>query len=158
MRRGAPHCDGRLRDPLLSAVQCARSAGIDVIITDHHLPEPRLPEAVAIVNPNRHDSVYVNRNLCGAGLAFQFAAGLFHALRMPLRRGCALTRSLLKLAAIGTVAGVVPLIGENRAIVSLGLRGLAEVRNPGLRVLLDTIGIPPGRAATAREISFRLAP
>ena len=141
-----------------SAIQCAKSAGIDVIITDHHLPEPRLPEAVAIVNPNRHDSVYGNRNLCGAGLAFQFAAGLFQALRMPQRRVAALTRSLLKLAAIGTVADVVPLVGENRAIVSLGLQGLAEVRNPGLRVLLDTIGIPPGRAATAREISFRLAP
>jgi len=141
-----------------SAVQYARSAGIDVIITDHHLPEPRLPEAVAIVNPNRHDSVYGNRNLCGAGLAFQFAAGLFHALRMPLRRVAALTRSLLKLAAIGTVADVVPLVGENRAIVSLGLQGLTEVRNPGLRVLLDAIGIPPGRAVTAREISFRLAP
>lgn len=141
-----------------SAIQCAKSAGIDVIITDHHLPEPRLPEAAAIVNPNRHDSVYGNRNLCGAGLAFQFAAGLFQALRMPQRRADALTRSLLKLAAIGTVADVVPLVGENRAIGSLGLQGLTEVRNPGLRVLLDTIGIPPGRAATAHEISFRLAP
>ena len=86
------------------------------------------------------------------------AAGLFDALRMPARRVAALKRSLLKLAAIGTVADVVPLVGENRAIVSLGLRGLAEVKNPGLRVLLDAIGIPSGRVATAREISFRLAP
>jgi len=69
-----------------------------------------------------------------------------------------LARSLCKLAAIGTIADVVPLVGENRAIVSLGLRCLADVRNPGLRALLDAIGIPPGRRPTTREIAFRLAP
>ena len=70
----------------------------------------------------------------------------------------ALLRSFVKLAAIGTVADVVPLVGENRALVSLGLRALTTVRNPGLRALLDAAGIPAGRMPTGREIAFRLAP
>jgi len=141
-----------------SAVHCANSAAIDVVVTDHHLPESRLPEAVAVVNPTRCDSAYPNRNLCSAGLAFQIAAGLLRALRMPEKRSMALLRSFIKLAAIGTVADVVPLVGENRALVSLGLRALTTVRNPGLRALLDAAGIPAGRMPTGREIAFRLAP
>ena len=141
-----------------SAIQRAKAAGIDVIVTDHHLPESRLPAAVAIVNPTRPDSVYPNRNLCGAGVAFQFSAGLLRAMKMPAPKASALVQSFCKLAAIGTIADVVPLVGENRAIVSLGLRCLADVRNPGLRALLDAIGIPPGRRPTTREVAFRLAP
>ena len=141
-----------------SAVHCANSAAIDVVVTDHHLPESRLPEAVAVVNPTRCDSAYANRSLCSAGLAFQIAAGLLRALRMPEKRSMALLRSFIKLAAIGTVADVVPLVGENRALVSLGLRALTTVRNPGLRALLDAAGIPAGRMPTGREIAFRLAP
>jgi single-stranded-DNA-specific exonuclease len=141
-----------------SAVRCAKSAAIDVVITDHHLPESRLPEAVAVVNPTRCDSAYANRSLCSAGLAFQIAAGLLRALQMPEKRAMALLRSFIKLAAIGTVADVVPLVGENRALVSLGLRALTTVRNPGLRALLDAAGIPDGRMPTGREIAFRLAP
>jgi single-stranded-DNA-specific exonuclease len=141
-----------------SAIQRAKAAGIDVIITDHHLPELHLPDAVAIVNPTRRDSVYPNRNLCGAGVAYQFSAGPLRALRVREQKATAVARSLCKLAAIGTIADVVPLVGENRAIVSLGLRCLADVRNPGLRALLDAIGIPPGRRPTTREVAFRLAP
>lgn len=140
------------------AIQRAKAAGIDVIVTDHHLPELHLPPALAIVNPTRRDSVYPNRNLCGAGIAYQFSVGLLRAIRAPEQRATAIARSLCKLAAIGTVADVVPLVGENRAIVSLGLRCLADVRNPGLRALLDAVGIRPGRRPTTREIAFRLAP
>ena len=141
-----------------SAVRCANNAGIDVVVADHHLPESDLPDAVAVVNPTRSDSAYANRNLCSAGLAFQIVAGLLRALRMPEKRLMALLRSFIKLAAIGTVADVVPLVGENRALVSLGLRALTTVRNPGLRALLDAAGIPAGRMPTGREIAFRLAP
>jgi single-stranded-DNA-specific exonuclease len=77
---------------------------------------------------------------------------------MPEKRSVALLRSFIKLAAIGTVADVVALVGENRALVSLGLRALTTVRNPGLRALLDAAGIPAGRMPTGREIAFRLAP
>ena len=140
------------------AVQYANGAGIDVIITDHHVPEASLPAALAVVNPARRDSSYENRNLCGAGVAFQFAAGIFRARQVPEQRAAAFLRSFCKLAAIGTVADVVPLVGENRAIVSLGLRSLIDVRNLGLRALLDAIGIPSGRAPTARDVAFRLAP
>jgi len=141
-----------------SAIQHAKSSGIDVIITDHHLPELHLPDAVAIVNPTRRDSVYPNRNLCGAGIAYQFSAGLLRAIGVPEQKATELARSLCKLAAIGTIADVVPLVGENRAIVSLGLRCLADVRSPGLRALLDASGMPPGRRPSTREIAFRLAP
>jgi single-stranded-DNA-specific exonuclease len=141
-----------------SAIQHAKAVGIDVIITDHHLPELHLPDAVAIVNPTRRDSVYPNRNLCGAGIAYQFSAGLLRAIGVPEQKAAVVARSFCKLAAIGTIADVVPLVGENRAIVSLGLRCLADIRNPGLRALLDDIGIPAGRAPTARDVAFRLAP
>ena len=132
-----------------SAIQHAKAVGIDVIITDHHLPELHLPAALAIVNPTRRDSVYPNRNLCGAGIAYQFSVGLLRAIRAPEQRATAITRSLCKLAAIGTIADVVPLVGENRSIASLGLRCLADVSSPGLRALLDATGIPPGRSRFA---------
>ena len=143
---------------LFSAVHCANSAAIDVVVTDHHLPESRLPEAVAVVNPTRCDSAYANRNLCSAGLAFQIAAGLLRLRECPRTDRWRSRRSFIKLAAIGTVADVVPLVGDNRALVSLGLRALESVRNPGLRALLDAARIPAGRMPTGREIAFRLAP
>lgn len=110
------------------------------------------------MNPTRRDSVYPNRNLCGAGIAYQFSAGLLRAIGVPEQNATVVARSFCKLAAIGTIADVVPLVGENRTIVSLGLRCLADIRNPGLRALLDEIGIPAGRAPTARDVAFRLAP
>jgi single-stranded-DNA-specific exonuclease len=140
------------------AVQFANCRGIDVIIIDHHLPDCELPVALAVVNPNRRDSTYSNRCLCGAGLTYQFAAGLFHAMLMPKRRTRELLASFIKLAAVATVADVAPLVGENRAIVHLGLQGLADIRSPGLRLLLESAGIPSGQPPTAREVAFRLAP
>jgi single-stranded-DNA-specific exonuclease len=142
----------------LVTIQRANKCGIDVIITDHHIPDSELPPALAIINPNRTDSAYANRHLCGAGLAFKFAAGLLSRMQIPERKGRELLASFLKLAAIATIADVMPLVGENRAMVRLGLRGLAEVKSQGLRLLLEAARIPAGRAPTAREIAFQLAP
>ncbi|HEY7391175.1 MAG TPA: DHH family phosphoesterase, partial [Bryobacteraceae bacterium] len=90
----------------LDAVQRANRYGIDVIITDHHIPDSELPAALAIVNPNRTDSVYPNRHLCGAGLAFKFAAGLLSRLQIPGQKQRELLASFLKLTAIATIADV----------------------------------------------------
>lgn len=140
------------------AVERARELGIDVIVTDHHLPEAELPAALAVVNPNRIDCAYPEKNLCGAGVAFKLAQGLLATLGWPREKLERILASFLKLVAIATVADVVPLTGENRIIVAHGLRGLANVRNAGLRALLDAAGVEPGRAPTAYQVAFRVAP
>jgi single-stranded-DNA-specific exonuclease len=135
----------------------ANELGIDVIITDHHLPEDDLPPAFAVINPNRADCAYPSKNLCGAGVAFKLAHALIGSLKWPLEKTRRIIESFLKLVAIATVADVVPLTGENRVIVKHGLAGLSEVRNAGLRALLDLAGFgasPP----TARQVAFQLAP
>ena len=140
-------------------VEHARGLGIDVIVTDHHLPEAELPPAIAVLNPNRPDCAYPEKNLCGAGVAFKLMDAL--AVRFGWEGGkrARLLDSFLKLVAIATVADVVPLTGENRVIVKRGLEGLNEVRNPGLRALLDVSGFPPGEPTpSASQIAFRVAP
>ena len=134
-------------------VRTASALGIDTIVTDHHLPEAELPPAVAVMNPNRPDCVYPEKNLCGAGVALKLIQALLE--RHPKR--AAFIESFLKLVAIATVADVVPLTGENRVIVKRGLEGLRDVRNLGLRALLDVSELGEG-APTAREIAFRVAP
>jgi single-stranded-DNA-specific exonuclease len=140
-----------------AAIEKARELGVDVIVTDHHLPEAELPPALALVNPNRIDCGYANKNLCGAGVAFKLA----HAVL--LRGGCAEARlarileSLLKLVAIATIADIVPLTGENRVIARHGLNGLRDPRNPGLRALLEAAGIR-NRVPNTGEVGFRVAP
>jgi single-stranded-DNA-specific exonuclease len=139
-------------------VERANQLGIDVIVTDHHLPEAALPPAVAVLNPNRPDCGYPNKNLCGAGVAFKLVQGLLARQDWAadkLRRVC---ESFLKLVAIATVADVVPLTGENRVIVSQGLAGLNHSRNPGLRALLDVAGFADGAAPSARQVAFQIAP
>jgi single-stranded-DNA-specific exonuclease len=139
-------------------VRQARELGVDVIVTDHHLPEAELPPATAVLNPNRRDCGYPEKNLCGAGVAFKLAQGLMKELGWAEARTRALTESLLKMVAIATVADVVPLVGENRVIVKHGLAGLREVRNPGLRALLRVAGFREGEALTAGQVAFRVAP
>jgi single-stranded-DNA-specific exonuclease len=139
-------------------VRRANELSIDVIVTDHHLPESELPPALAVLNPNRPDCPYPEKNLCGAGVAFKLVQALLATLEWPpekLRRVCL---SFLKLAAIATVADVVPLTGENRIIVHLGLAGLGSVRNPGLRALLDVAGFPADSVPTSRQVAFQIAP
>jgi single-stranded-DNA-specific exonuclease len=139
-------------------VRHARDFGIDVIVTDHHLPEAELPPAVAVLNPNRLDCPYPEKNLCGAGVALKLMDALIAASGWDNAKRERLISSLLKLVAIATVADVVPLVGENRAIVKIGLSGLRQVKNPGLRALLDVSGLAEGESPTAGQVAFRVAP
>lgn len=139
-------------------VRHARERGIDVIVTDHHLPDTELPPAVAVLNPNRPDCHYPNKNLCGAGVAFKLVQALLSRSSLTPERQAALLDSFLKPVAIATVADIVPLIGENRVIVRRGLSGLRQVRNPGLRALLAVAGFDDGETPSANQVAFRLAP
>jgi single-stranded-DNA-specific exonuclease len=139
-------------------VRHASALGIDVIVTDHHLPEAELPPAVAVLNPNRADCTYPEKNLCGAGVAFKLIDALTSKLGWETARRERILDSLLKLVAIATVADVVPLTGENRVIVKRGLEGLRNVRNPGLRALLDVSGFNEGDSPSARQVAFQIAP
>jgi single-stranded-DNA-specific exonuclease len=140
-----------------AAIARANELGIDVIVTDHHLPEVELPPALAVINPNRTDCAYPNKNLCGAGVAFKLAHAVLAAAGWPDARLYRVLESFLKLVAIATVADIVPLTGENRVIVKHGLSGLRDVRNPGLRALLNAAGFA-GRVPDAGEVGFRIAP
>lgn len=136
----------------IEPVQRAIERGIDVIITDHHLPPEALPEAAAVLNPKQPGCDYPFKELAGVGVAFKLCCELLR------RAGKTMSiDSLLKIAAIGTVADVAPLIGENRTITSLGLAGLADVRNPGLRALLKRLGLH-GRALRAVDVGFKIGP
>jgi single-stranded-DNA-specific exonuclease len=128
-----------------------------VIVTDHHLPETELPPALAVINPNRADCSYPNPNLCGAGVAFKLAHAILASAGWPAGKLHRVLESFLKLVAIATVADIVPLTGENRVIVKHGLKGLGDVRNPGLRALMDAAGFA-GRIPDAGEVGFRIAP
>jgi single-stranded-DNA-specific exonuclease len=133
-------------------VRRALERGIDVIITDHHLPPGVLPEAAAVLNPKQPGCTYPFKDLAGVGVAFKLCCELIrHAGRKMS------IDSLLKIAAIGTIADVAPLTGENRTIAWLGLRGLADVRNAGLRALLKRLGIY-GRTLRASDIGFKVGP
>lgn len=142
----------------LEAVKAAVALGVDVVITDHHLPEEELPPAVAILNPNRPDCAYPNKNLCGAGVTLKLIQALMDRLNWPPDRIVRYSDSFLVMVAIATVADVVPLTGENRVIVKRGLDGLAKTRNPGLRALLQASGVEPGSPMTATDVGFRVSP
>ncbi len=135
-------------DPVRRAIE----RGIDVIVTDHHLPPEALPSAVAVLNPKQEGCNYPFKELAGVGVAFKLCCELIR------RSGKRISiDSLLKIAAIGTVADVAPLIGENRTITRLGLDGLADVRNPGLRALLRRLGLL-GRPLRASDVGFKIGP
>jgi single-stranded-DNA-specific exonuclease len=140
------------------AVRRANELGVDAIVTDHHLPETELPPALAVLNPNRPDCPYPDKNLCGAGVAFKLAQALLATLPWPPEKARRVCESFLKLVAIATVADVVPLTGENRILVKHGLDGLGAVRNPGLRALLDVAGFTGNTVPTARQVAFQIAP
>ncbi len=147
-----------------SAATEAKALGIDLIVTDHHLPDgvEGVPEAVAVVNPAQHGCPYPNKSLCGAGVAFKLAHALLAAnaitetQQQRLRK--VIVPSFLKLVAIATIADSVDLTGENRAIVWLGLRELANPVQPGLRALMQVAKLALDKAPTASEVGFRLAP
>jgi len=130
----------------------ARSRGVEVIVTDHHLPGDRLPEAVALLNPVLEDSGYPDRDLAGVGVAFKLIQALLEKAGQP-----AGLPHYMKLVAIGTVADVAELRGENRIFVKQGLKGLRTVSNTGLRSLIDACGLK-GRPISEGDLGFRLGP
>lgn len=139
-------------------VERATEIGIDCIITDHHLPDEALPPALAFLNPNQPGCSYPEKNLCGVGVAFKLAQALLGSLEWPRERLEKVLLSMLRMVAIGTVADVVPLLGENRIIVKFGLEGLRRPVNVGLKALLASAGFAEGRRPTAGEVAFRVAP
>jgi len=142
-----------------AAAEAARHVGLDLIVTDHHLPEAgQLPHALAVLNPNQPDCKYPCKSLCGAGIAFKIAQALLEAKdEADARRR--LLPSFLKMAAIATIADAVPLIGENRVIAKLGLAGLRDPRNPGLRALMTVAQLADKqRQLSASDVAFRIAP
>jgi single-stranded-DNA-specific exonuclease len=132
----------------------AKALGLDLIITDHHEPDANgLPDAFAVINPKRHDCTYPDKNLAGVGVALK----LVHALCIRTGRTTWLP-AFVKVAAIGTLADVVPLTGENRIIAKLGLGMLSKgPHKVGLRSLLDVCGLT-GKDIDSYHIGFVLAP
>ena len=140
-----------------AAAESARRAGVDLIITDHHLPgQDGLPHAFAVVNPNQPGCEYPCKSLCGAGIAFKFAQALMEK-RLAHRDQAPLLVSFMKIAAIATIADSVPLVGENRVIASLGLNALRSAVNPGLKALLEVAQLG-GKPLRSGEVGFRIAP
>lgn len=138
----------------------ARRLGMDLIITDHHLPEAHdaLPQALAILNPNHPHCCYPEKSLCGAAIALKLAQALLER-RDPARTREKTLPSFLKLAAIATIADAVPLRGENRTIAALGLRELRRPMSVGLRALFAAAALDPAtKQLTGFDVAFRLAP
>jgi single-stranded-DNA-specific exonuclease len=142
------------------AAETARRVGVDLIVTDHHLPEANegVPNALAVLNPNQQGCSYPCKELCGAGVAFKIAQALFARFKEPVEQA-KLIPSFLKMVAIATIADAVPLVGENRIITRLGLEGLRRPVNGGLKALMEVSGLAEtGRALTAGDVGFRLGP
>ena len=137
-----------------AAAETSQRRGIDLIVTDHHLPHTEgVPRALAVVNPNQAGCEYPCKSLCGAGVAFKIAQALLE------ENGQArLLPSFLKIVAIATIADAVPLVGENRVFARLGLDGLRKPVNAGLRALLANCDLDGSRPLSAGDIAFRVAP
>lgn len=143
----------------VDAITRARDAGLDVVVADHHEMSPTLPPAVAVINPKRADSRYAFPHLCGTGVAMKLAWAVAQDMSPGARVADTMRDFLLEALSycvLGTVADVVPLIGENRAIVRNGLDVLASEPRPGLAALIDVSRAK--RPLTADDIGFRLGP
>jgi len=137
-----------------AAAETAARCGVDLIVTDHHLPQSEgVPKALAVVNPNQQGCEYPSKSLCGAGVAFKIAQALL--VEGGRER---LLPSFLKMVAIATIADAVPLIGESRVFAKLGLEGLRKPVNAGLRALLANCQLDGSRPLSAGDIAFRVAP
>ncbi|MDX1934677.1 MAG: single-stranded-DNA-specific exonuclease RecJ [Capsulimonadales bacterium] len=139
----------------VAAVERANELGLDVLITDHHRPGEMLPPALAIVNPYREDAEIPFRSLCGAGVLFKLMDALIGHRRPTARRSFRM--KYLDLVALGTVADMTPLVGENRILVSHGLRTLTETTKKGLRTLLQSLKLE-GKPVTAENIGWSIGP
>ncbi len=148
----------------VAEAETARRLGLDLIITDHHLPSATdsPPYAVAILNPNQPGCPYPEKSLCGAAIAFKLAQALLE--RDPVRSAPArfhekILPSFLKMAAIATIADAVPLRGENRTIAALGLKELRRPAAAGLRALFRAAALDPAtKELTGFDVAFRIAP
>jgi single-stranded-DNA-specific exonuclease len=140
--------------------ETARKLGLDLIVTDHHLPEAgnAVPHALAVLNPNQPGCPYPEKFLCGAAIAMKLAQAVLER-RDPARTRDKTLPSFLKMAAIATIADAVPLSGENRVIAALGLRQLRSPVGAGLRALFAAAALDPAaRQLTGFDVAFRLAP
>ena len=145
-----------------AAIERAVALGVDVVVTDHHLPGDQLPPAFAIVNPHRRDAGEAGLGLCGCALAFKMAWAVAERLRgratgEKAEAFRAFLRDAVGLVALATVSDVVPLAGENRILVSAGLKALRASEHPGIRALLETtrLGAAP---ITTEDVAFKIAP
>ncbi len=144
----------------LEEVALARRLGMQVVITDHHHLDTALPNAEAVINPRRPDSSYPTRDLAGVGVAFKLAQALLLVNRqvsLPTTQTELAEDALLDLVALGTVADMVPLLGENHVLVQRGLDVINAAQRPGLAALMQLSGVEPGTVGTS-TISYRLAP
>ena len=135
----------------IEEAEFAASLGVDLIVTDHHLPHDTLPKAVAVVDPRRADDHSPFKGLCGAGVAFKLCAALDGCPPEEMLDYCG------DLAAVGTVADVMPLTGENRTLVKAGLKLLQQTDRPGISALLEEVGLE-GKPITAENVSYAIAP
>ena len=136
----------------ITEVKQAQKMGIDMIITDHHIPLESLPQAVAVIDPKRKDSVYPSPDLAGAGVAFKFLQAVFH-------KDCreAWLAKFLDLVVMATITDLVPLVGENRYLVKEGLRELNNSSRVGIKEMVNLAGLKPGELE-AEDISWVLGP
>ena len=143
----------------VAEVALARGLGIDTIITDHHQPPETLPAALAVLNPHQPGCGYPNKHLCGVGLVFKLLTALRASMRQigVLRERLPNLKRHLDLVALGTIADVTPIRGENRVIVHYGLQELTHTLKPGLQALRQVSG-RQGKASNVGEVGFQLAP
>lgn len=135
----------------IAAATAAGEAGLDVVVTDHHLPGEPLPDGVVLVNPRQPGCEYPFAELSGAGLALKLAMAVSTACGRPVD-----PRALMRIACLGTIADLVPLVGENRVIAAVGLEELRRTRSAGLRALIRVAGLQPPYSAS--DVGFRLGP
>lgn len=136
----------------ISQVKRAKRQGLDIVITDHHTPLGELPDAIAVVDPKREDSKYPFNELAGVGVAFKFLEALYNGMGKEKE-----VENYLDLVALGTVADMMPLLGENRYLVKQGLKVLNTNRRPGIREISALAGINADTIGS-EEISWSLAP
>src|SRR5512136_1011668 len=140
----------------LTEVAFAKAIGVDLIVSDHHMPLEDLPNAYALINPKQPDCPYPFKELAGVGLAFKLAQALLIVNAKTDEKKVALTEDeLLDLVALGTVADLAPLLGENRVLVGRGLQQLRHTPRPGLRALIQISGV---KSIDTGAIGFSLGP
>jgi len=132
-------------------IQNAKDLGLDIIITDHHAPGPEIPDAYAIINPKQKEDSYPFKGFAGVGLAYKFGQALKTTLGKHISRGA------LELVAIGTIADLAPLTGENRFLVARGLQNLNQSERPGLKALVEVAGVG-GKKIDSDTVGFALGP